>query len=133
MFRAAFKRSRCVIPASRYYEWKPTLTGKQPYYISACDGSVLFFAGLWDEWHDVETGEAVKSATIIVTVANVLTRQMDYRMSVLPKQFEPWLADPAGTEVLKPVPEDMLQMWPVSRRVNRVGNDTNPTLIDAIQ
>ena len=24
-----------------YYEWKPTPTGKQPYYISAHDGSVL--------------------------------------------------------------------------------------------
>jgi putative SOS response-associated peptidase YedK len=52
MFRDAFKRSRCVIPASGYYEWKPTSTGKQPYYISARDGSVLSFAGLWDEWHD---------------------------------------------------------------------------------
>ena len=46
MFRTAFKRSRCVIPASGYYEWKPTPTGKQPYYISARDGSVLSFAGL---------------------------------------------------------------------------------------
>ena len=31
MFRAAFKRSRCVIPASGYYEWNSTQTGKQPY------------------------------------------------------------------------------------------------------
>ncbi|HET7381410.1 MAG TPA: SOS response-associated peptidase family protein [Pseudolabrys sp.] len=61
MFRDAFRRSRCVIPASGYYEWKPTPTGKQPYYISAADGSVLSFAGLWDEWHDIETGEIVKS------------------------------------------------------------------------
>ena len=75
MFRAAFKRSRCVIPASGYYEWKATETGKQPYYISAADGSVLSFAGLWDEWHDVETGEMVKSCTIIVTAANAFTRK----------------------------------------------------------
>lgn len=39
----------------------------------------------------------------------------------------------AGTEVLKPAPGAMLQMWPVSRPVNRVGNDSDPTLIDAIQ
>jgi putative SOS response-associated peptidase YedK len=32
MFRSAFKRSRCLIPASGYYEWKNTPNGKQPYY-----------------------------------------------------------------------------------------------------
>ena len=25
------------------------------------------------------------------------------------------------------------QMWPVSRKMNRVGNDNDPTLIDALQ
>jgi putative SOS response-associated peptidase YedK len=49
------------------------------------------------------------------------------------EQFEPWLAGAAGAEVRKPAPEKMLQMWPVSRKVNRVGNESDPTLIDAIQ
>ena len=135
MFRAAFKRSRCLIPASGYYEWKATPTGKQPYYISAHDASVLSFAGLWDEWRDIETGEAVKSCTVIVTDANALTRQIHDRMPVViaPEQFEPWLTGVSGTELLKPAPEDMLQMWPVSRKVNRVGNDSDPTLIDVIR
>jgi len=35
---------------------------------------VLSFAGLWDEWKDIETGAAVKSVTIIVAKANALTR-----------------------------------------------------------
>ena len=73
MFRDAFRERRCIIPASGYYEWKPTPTGKQPYYISARDGSILPFAGLWDEWHDPESGEQVRSCTIIVTDANALT------------------------------------------------------------
>jgi putative SOS response-associated peptidase YedK len=46
MFRAAFKRARCLIPASGYYEWHGTPTGKQPYYFSARDGSPLTIAGL---------------------------------------------------------------------------------------
>ena len=34
MFRTSFKRRRSLIPASGYYEWKPTPEGKQPYYIT---------------------------------------------------------------------------------------------------
>ena len=49
MFRDAFKRKRCLIPASGYYEWQATPTGKQPYYYTAHDGSQLTIAGLWDE------------------------------------------------------------------------------------
>jgi putative SOS response-associated peptidase YedK len=94
---------------------------------------VLSFAGLWDEWYDLESGEAVKSCTIIVTAANDFTRRVHDRMPVVLEQFEPGLTGAAGAEVLKPAPEDMLQMWPVSRKVNWVGNDNDPTLIEAIQ
>jgi hypothetical protein len=38
----------------------------------------------------------------------------------------------AETELLKRTPDDMLQLWPVSRRVNRAGNDNDPKLIEAI-
>jgi len=54
-------------------------------------------------------------------------------MPVILSQFEPWLAGTGGVGVLKPAPEHMLQMWPVSRKVNRVGNDSDATLIEAIQ
>jgi putative SOS response-associated peptidase YedK len=30
MFRSAFKRNRCIIPASGYFEWKTMPDGKQP-------------------------------------------------------------------------------------------------------
>jgi len=46
--------------------------------------------------------------------------------------FRSWFAGTGGTELLKPA-SDILQMWPVSRRVNRVGNDSDPKLIEAIQ
>ena len=98
-------------------------------------GSVRSFAGLWDEWQDRETSKPVKSCTIIVTAANEFARQVHDRMPVIVDyaQFEPWLTGAAGTDVLKPAPDGLLQMWPVSRLVNRVGNDDNPKLLDAIQ
>ena len=52
-FRDAFKRTRCLIPMSGYYEWQNTPGGKQPWYFTARDGSpLLTAAGLWDEWKD---------------------------------------------------------------------------------
>jgi putative SOS response-associated peptidase YedK len=42
------------------------------------------------------------------------------RMPVLlaEKDFEPWLSGGAGLDLLKPAPDDFLQRWPVSKRVN---------------
>src|SRR5664280_1127791 len=41
MFRDSFKRRRCLMPASGYYEWKTTPEGKQPYYFTRRDGAVM--------------------------------------------------------------------------------------------
>jgi putative SOS response-associated peptidase YedK len=83
MFRDAFKRHRCVIPASGYYEWLKKPDGRQPYFISAANGGVLSFASLYDRWKNPETGERVASCTIVVTDANDLTRPIHDRMPVV--------------------------------------------------
>jgi putative SOS response-associated peptidase YedK len=71
LFRGAFKRSRCLIPVSGYYEWHDAIGGKQPHYFTARDGSpALTIAGLWDEWKDRETGSLLKSCTMIITEPN---------------------------------------------------------------
>jgi len=108
MFRDAFKRHRCIIPASGYYEWLKRPDGKQPYFISAADGGVLSFAGLWDRWKNPETGETAISCTIIVTDANELTRPIHDRMPVVLDKADigPWLNGEAGTELLRPATED---------------------------
>jgi putative SOS response-associated peptidase YedK len=70
-FRGAFKRNRCLILVSGYYEWQDTPDGKQPWYFTAPDGSpALTIAGLWDEWHDKGNGETLKSCTMIITEPN---------------------------------------------------------------
>ena len=135
MFRDAFKRSRCLIPASGYYEWQNTPTGKQPHYYTASDGSPLTIAGLWDEWKDIETRQPLMSCTMLITNGNDLASKIHDRMPVLlqPSNFDGWLADNAGSELLKPAANGYLQAWTVSTRVNssRAPND-DPTLIDRV-
>jgi putative SOS response-associated peptidase YedK len=137
MFRDAFKRSRCLIPISGYYEWQNTPHGRQPWYFTARDGSpILTAAGLWDEWKNVETGERVKSCTMIITEPSDFAAEIHDRMPAFltEEQFEPWLSGEAGAGMLKPAPNDFLQRWPVSRRVNSSKADADdPTLIAPVE
>jgi putative SOS response-associated peptidase YedK len=137
VFRDAFKRSRCLIPLSGYYEWQSTPEGKQPWYFTSRDGSLLLTAaGLWDEWKNRETGERLKSCTIIVTEPNAFAAEIHDRMPVFltQEQFAPWLSGEAGAEVLKPAPDNYLQRWPVSKRVNSSKADADdPTLIEPVE
>ena len=137
-FRDAFKRNRCLIPMSGYYEWQDTPTGKQPWYFTAGDGSPILTAaaGLWDSRKNPETGQPLLSCTMIITEPNSFVATVHDRMPVLltEKQFEPWLSGEAGAEYLKPAGNDMLlQMWPVSKRVNSSKAPADdPTLIERV-
>ena len=101
------------------------------------DGSpLLMAAGLWDEWKNRETGERLKSCTMIVTEPNDFAAEIHDRMPVFltEEQFAPWLSGEAGAGILKPAPNDFLQRWPVSKRVNSSKADADdPTLIDKVE
>ena len=50
------------------------------------------------------------------------------------QQFEPWLTGEAGLEYLRPAPNDLLQKWPVSKRVNSSRADSDDsTLIEKVE
>lgn len=134
-FRAAFRQRRCLIPADGFYEWQKTPTGKQPYFIARGDGQPLALAGLWEFWLDPDSGETLESTTIIVTESNERLRPIHDRMPVIlnPEAYDDWLAPrPLSAELarslLRPAPEGLLQLYPVSRRINRTTED-DPSLI----
>jgi putative SOS response-associated peptidase YedK len=135
MFRDAFQRRRCLIPISGYFEWVMAPDGKQPFYFTRADAAPITVAGLWDEWTNPETVAPLRSCTMIITGANDFTRKVHDRMPVIleAESFAPWLSGEAGTEFLRPAANDVLQTWPVSRRVNssRAPGD-DPTLIDPV-
>ena len=82
-FREPFKKKRCLMPVSGYYEWEDTAGGKQPHYFTARDGSpILTIAGLWDEWKNRETGERLKSCAMIICEPNEFVAKVHDRMPV---------------------------------------------------
>jgi putative SOS response-associated peptidase YedK len=119
MFRSAFKARRCLIPASGFYEWTGDKKARQPHYITATDGGPLTFAGLHEFWRDPGTGDDVLSATIITTEANRFVSTIHDRMPVILSKdnWQAWLDKPRE-DLLKPAPEDVLQEWPVTPKVN---------------
>ncbi len=136
MFREAFKRRRCIIPASGFFEWTGPKTDRQPHLFTAADGaSVIGFAGLWDRWHDPATGEDLLTCTIIVSDASEWMGPYHNRIPVLltPEHFDAWLHGVMQAEDLRPAAEEALRAWPVAKRLNKSGEgDEDPTIIEPI-
>jgi putative SOS response-associated peptidase YedK len=137
MFRDSFKRRRCLIPASGYYEWVTTPEGKQPYYFTRRDGQVITIAGLQDGWTDPQSGERLRSCSMVITDANKFVSDIHDRMPVILEavHFEQWMDGDANdaAALMKPADEALLQKWPVSRRVNSSRADgDDATLIEKV-
>jgi len=135
MFRNAFRKRPCLIPASGFFEWTGPKDDKQPWFISASDTKPLTFAGLHETWKNRETDEIVESCTIITTDANVFMQEIHTRMPVIlsPADWAEWLQEPK-LELLKQAPEDALRAWRVSKNVNKNdyrGVDTAAPIDDA--
>ncbi len=127
MFRDAFKRRCCIVPASGFYEWTGSKGDKTPHLFSAADGSpILAFAGLWERWKNPE-GEEVLSCTIIVSGASAWMAPYHNRMPVLLHEsyISGWLDGSLGGEALQPAAESTLREWIVSTRVNRTTKVTS--------
>jgi putative SOS response-associated peptidase YedK len=131
MFRAAFKSRRCIVPASGFYEWTGEKGRKIPHYFSSADGLPLALAGLWEQWRD-PSGQELLSATIVVGAANGWMSRFHDRMPIFLSwsDAQNWIAGENPATLLEPAPDDALQEWTVSTRVNRAGaGDDDPTLI----
>ena len=141
-FRSAFRQRRCIIPVDGFFEWvsHPDRKKKQPVYVSSRDSRPLAFAGIWETWRDGTSSgglETLTSCAILTGPPNNLIAPLHDRMPMIlgRDQWSEWL-DRSTDDVaylqtmLQPAPEDWLQWWPVSMRVNSVRNN-DATLIDA--
>ena len=122
-FRNAFKRRRCLIPASGFYEWQKTADGKQPVFIHSADKRPFGLAGLWETWQSSD-GSYLETCTILTTAPNEMMRPIHNRMPVIlsPEDYATWLhpePKPAvGLHLLRPYPPEYMAAYPVSTYVN---------------
>ena len=136
-FRNAFKRRRCLIPASGFFEWQKQNKSnrKQPFYIRMKNNKPFAFAGIWEVWNAPD-GSIVKSFAIITTQPNELLKDIHNRMPVIlpPDKWEQWLSpEEIPAKQLKPLlkayPPEELVAYPVSTTVNSPENDRPECII----
>jgi putative SOS response-associated peptidase YedK len=143
-FRSAFKRRRCLVLADGYYEWLAYQGTKQPYYIRRVEDAPLLFFGLWETWSgptDAPLKKPLETFTVLTTSANEQLSWLHDRMpctSDLGEEhivlwLDPEFEDYAYLEsLLKSYPDGTLTAYPVSKYVNKVGND-GPECIERVE
>ncbi len=136
MFKAAFLKGRCIVPAAGFYEWQKQARGpSRPFFIRAADGSPLLLAGLWRR-NRLADGSLLETAAIVTRPADRALAAIHPRMPVIvpPELVDAWLAPDADPAVLAselldgPSTSPSLAFYEVSRAVNDPRND-GPDLI----
>ena len=137
-FKSSFKKHRCIIPCSGFYEWeKLDKKTKVPYFIRLKNRKPFALAGLWDRWK--KDGGNLTTFTIITTAANKIIEPIHDRMPVILKSkiHDLWLnPDITDTDTindfLKPYPSDEMELYKISTIVNNPKNDS-PQCIEPIE
>ena len=128
-YRNLVKSQRCIIIADGYYEWTQTSQGKKPYYIYAPKNSILFFAGLWDEWCNDKKQHKI-TCSIITTEPSKELKCIHKRMPVIimKERMNEWIdcshPKDKALRLLKPY-NQTLDYHPVSTFVNNPKNNSH--------
>jgi len=125
-FREAYKTSRCLIPASGYYEWTRGEDGKKdPWLLHLLDTPPFVFAGLWAHNNALD----VTSCTIMTAAAAPEIKHIHNRMPIILKEkaHATWLDCSTPVKDAKAALADNhgrgLQAYRVSRKVNSSKSD----------
>ena len=99
MWRDALRATRCLIPATTWFEWQHLQGAKIPHALRAQDGRGFMFAGLWSLWRARKDSEPMATCVILTTAASEAIAGVHDRMPVVlaPAAWRAWL-DPAAQD-----------------------------------
>jgi putative SOS response-associated peptidase YedK len=133
-FRTYAVENRCLVLADGFFEWMDFAKKKYPHYVGVGDFSLFAFAGVYAHWTDKETGELLKTFTILTTDANPMMARIHNikkRMPViLPQElWNAWL-DPSLTReqiatFFQPLEDRAMKAHTISKLITTRGADTN--------
>ncbi len=127
-FRESFKKQRCIVPASGFYEWKRDDETKTPYFIKPREG-MFSFAAVWSSWAPNKGTAPIPTVAILTAAANPVLQAIHHRVPVhlSEDRFEQWLdLNIEGKDLgylLQPLADEAIEFWQVDKRVNKVENN----------
>ena len=129
MFRAAFKKRRCIVTMNGYFEWKVLGDGKkQPYFLHGSDHTALLCAGIWEAWKPKLDPESdwIRTFALLTGGAGIVSGSIHDRQPVIlpPDRLGPWLdgSPDKALNVLDDLPVAPLAYYPVTPDVGSVRN-----------
>lgn len=132
-FRGPFRSRRCLIPATHFFEWADTDSGRLPHAIRMKDEPLFAFAGIYDaNTHGAET--PIRSFALLTTIPNEIMARLHNRMPAIlrPEDEAAWLDPDAQPDdlrmLLRPYPAHAMEAYTVSRLVNSPRVDTPEVL-----
>ncbi|KAK2625782.1 hypothetical protein QTJ16_005094 [Diplocarpon rosae] len=138
MWTTMKQRKRCVIVFQGFYEWLKKGKEKLPHYVKRRDGQLMCAAGLWDCVQYEGSEEKHYTYTVITTDSNQQLKFLHDRMPVIlengSEELRTWLDPNRHTwskelqGLLKPY-EGELEVYPVSKEVGKVGNNSPSFII----
>jgi len=139
-FRDSAKNKRCIIPVNSFYEHHHANGMTYPFNISLKDQEIVYLAGLWSEWADRETGEVIKSCTVVTTQANPLMaiihnnpKAKEGRMPVIldVEDIEDWINDiDKAKGLIRPYTFEKMNAFPVRRLRGKEAVGNNPVALE---
>jgi len=133
-FRSAVKSKRCLVLVRGYYEWQHREKERIPHFIYMKDEQPMAMAGLYENWTDRETGELLRTCTIITTAASPMMGKIHNSKKRMPvilarESEKEWidqgLPPDKALSYLEPVEDSNLKAHTISKLISKRGVEKN--------
>ena len=142
-FRNAIRKKRCVIPVTGFFEWMDVKKVKYPHHVSVRDVPFFSLAGIYEDWVDKETGEMVRSFSIVTTAANEMMEKIHNIKKRMPlilerEDIDNWLdvnlPEEEIKKLLKQYPSEKMEAYTISKRItSRSENPNAPETLERFE
>lgn len=127
LFAAAYRQHRVLVPVVAWYAWPPVSADlRQPYAFGRGDAGLLTLGGIVSIPRSPPRGARLSIAIITRQAPTALSAVQDRVPLVIADTDHPrWLGEEQGDMggIADRAAYDAIDYWPVSRRVNRPGNE----------
>lgn len=140
MFKNAWLKNPCLIPASGFFEWKHQGKTKIPHFIFPKNQEILFFGGLFSDYKHPTSNQWQRSFTILTTSANPFMADIHNTKHRMPVIIEPqnatlWLNGSMNDRefLTTKMPHDFLTAYTVNPNLNKPSDRNFPWAIQPFE